>query len=170
MGKVCQTDFPQTPEKRTRMMHSTIESPVGPLTVVGDREGLRSILFGAQIEGSQAPVGVVEEAIRQLQAYFSKKLTRFDLPLKPKGTPFQMEVWRELLNIPYGKVISYGELAERIGRPSASRAVGAANGSNPIPIIIPCHRVIGSNGRLTGYGGGVHVKEALLRLESVRLF
>jgi methylated-DNA-[protein]-cysteine S-methyltransferase len=147
-----------------------MESPVGPLTIAGDREYLRFVLFGAQVEGSEAPDGIVEEAIRQLQAYFSKNLTRFDLPLKPEGTPFQMAVWRELLNIPYGKVISYGELAKRIGKASASRAVGAANGSNPIPIIIPCHRVIGSNGSLTGYGGGVHVKEALLQLESVRLF
>jgi methylated-DNA-[protein]-cysteine S-methyltransferase len=111
---------------------------------------------------------VVDEAIRQLRAYFAKKLTRFDLPLQPEGTPFQIEVWRELQTIPYGKVISYGELAKRIGKPRASRAVGGANGSNPIPIIIPCHRVIGSNGKLTGYAGGLHIKEALLKLESAR--
>jgi methylated-DNA-[protein]-cysteine S-methyltransferase len=152
------------------MPHSTIESPVGPLTIAGDQEGLRSILFGAQADGPGIPSKIVDEAVRQLRAYFLKKLTRFDLPLKPEGTVFQLEVWRELMMIPYGKVISYGELAKRIGRPNASRAVGAANGSNPIPIIIPCHRVIGSNGTMTGYGGGIRIKEALLRLESVRLF
>jgi methylated-DNA-[protein]-cysteine S-methyltransferase len=152
------------------MTHATIESPIGLLTIVGDEKGLRSILFGAGSEGSGFGCGVVDEAIRQLGAYFAKKLTCFDLPLKPEGTPFQMEVWRELLHIPYGNVISYGELAQRIGRPGAARAVGAANGSNPIPIIIPCHRVIGSNGKLTGYAGGIPIKEALLKLESVRLF
>jgi methylated-DNA-[protein]-cysteine S-methyltransferase len=150
------------------MMNATIESPIGRLTIVGDEDGLRSILFGARIEGSGSGGGTVDEAIRQLRAYFAKKLTRFDLPLHPEGTPFQIEVWRELQAIPYGKVISYGELAMRIGRPRASRAVGAANGSNPIPIIIPCHRVIGSNGKLTGYAGGLHIKEALLKLESAR--
>ncbi len=152
------------------IQRATIESPVGLLTIAGDEDGLRSILFGAGSDGAVACCGVVDEAVRQLRAYFDKKLTRFDLPLMPEGTSFQRKVWEELLNIPYGNVISYGELARRIGQPSASRAVGAANGANPIPIIIPCHRVIGSNGKLTGYGGGTQIKEALLNLESVRLF
>jgi methylated-DNA-[protein]-cysteine S-methyltransferase len=170
MRKDCQTVFLRVSEGTIRMVQSIIDSPVGPLTIVGDQEGLRSVLFGAQNEGSGVRGGIVDEAVRQLHAYFSGKLTRFDLPLKPEGTPFQLAVWEQLLKIPYGKVISYGDLAKRIGKPNSSRAVGAANGSNPIPIIIPCHRVIGSNGRLTGYGGGIHIKEALLKLESVRLF
>jgi methylated-DNA-[protein]-cysteine S-methyltransferase len=152
------------------MTQATIESPIGPLTIMGDEEGLQSVLFGARAQDSCLGGGIVSEAIVQLHAYFEGKLTRFDLPLNPEGTPFQKEVWRELLKVLYGTVITYGELAKRIGRPNASRAVGAANGANPIPIIIPCHRVIGSSGKLTGYAGGIHIKEALLKIESVRLF
>ena len=109
------------------------------------------------------------EPIRQLRAYFAGELEAFDLPLAPQGTPFQLKVWNRLCDIPYGETISYGELARRIGNPNASRAVGLANGSNPIPIIIPCHRVIGSNGKLTGYGGGLPIKEKLLALERRQL-
>jgi len=112
---------------------------------------------------------LLKETIRQLRAYFSGELEHFDLPLAPHGTPFQLEVWRRLCEIPYGETISYGELARRIGNPKASRAVGLANGSNPIPIIIPCHRVIGSNGKLTGYGGGLPIKQKLLALEHRQL-
>ncbi len=158
------------------MKYKVMDSPVGPLSIAGDDAGLHFIRFGSR-KGAVKPDGdwqesecaVVREAIRQLEAYFERKLTCFDLPLGPTGTPFQMTVWRELQNIPYGEVISYGELANRIGKPRASRAVGTANGSNPIPIVIPCHRVIGSNGRLTGYGGGLPIKEALLQLEGARL-
>jgi methylated-DNA-[protein]-cysteine S-methyltransferase len=154
------------------MFYTIMESPVGPLTIAGDDDGLRFILFGAGrraagpgADWKQSEQGVVGDTVRQLTAYFARKLTRFDLPLMPDGTQFQLGVWRELLRIPYGEVISYGELARRIGKPKASRAVGAANGSNPIPIVVPCHRVIGCNGKLTGYGGGLPAKEALLRLE-----
>jgi methylated-DNA-[protein]-cysteine S-methyltransferase len=111
----------------------------------------------------------LRETVRQLQAYFAGELEEFDLPLAPEGTPFQLNVWKRLCGIPYGETISYGELARRIGNPNASRAVGLANGSNPIPIIIPCHRVIGSNGKLTGYGGGLPIKEKLLALERRQL-
>ena len=104
-----------------------------------------------------------------MRAYFAGDLEDFDLQLAPEGTPFQQSVWKELCTIPYGETISYGELARRIGNPKASRAVGLANGSNPIPIIIPCHRVIGSNGKLTGYGGGLPIKEKLLALEKRQL-
>ncbi len=107
--------------------------------------------------------------MRQLRVYFAGELKEFDLPLAPDGTPFQQKVWRELCKIPYGETISYGELARRIDNPNASRAVGLANGSNPIPIIIPCHRVIGSNGKLTGYGGGLPIKEKLIALERRQL-
>jgi methylated-DNA-[protein]-cysteine S-methyltransferase len=155
--------------------YTQIESPVGPLLLAADDAGLRQILFvngrhPAQPESSwkqdRAPLN---DTIRQLQAYFAGELDNFDLQLAPEGTPFQLEVWRHLCDIPYGKTISYGELASQIGNPKASRAVGLANGSNPIPIVIPCHRVIGSNGKLTGYGGGLPIKEKLLALERRQL-
>jgi methylated-DNA-[protein]-cysteine S-methyltransferase len=159
------------------MIYKVMESPVGPLAIAGDDAGLRFIFFHADKPASRSRPdwqesnrGVVRETIRQLKAYFSRELTRFDLPLSPEGTPFQLAVWRELERIPYGEVISYGELARRIGKPKASRAVGAANGANPIPIVVPCHRVIGSNGTLTGFGGGLPIKEKLLALERARLF
>ena len=107
----------------------------------------------------------LREVIQQLRAYFAKELETFELTLAPEGTDFQQSVWNELCGIPYGETISYGELAKRVGNPKASRAVGAANGQNPIPIIIPCHRVIGSDGKLTGFGGGLPIKEKLLALE-----
>ena len=104
-------------------------------------------------------------AQRQLEEYFRGERTRFDLPLQPKGTPFQLAVWRALTEIPYGETASYGDVARAVGRPKAFRAVGMANHCNPIPIIVPCHRVIGSDGRLTGYAGGLEIKRALLELE-----
>jgi methylated-DNA-[protein]-cysteine S-methyltransferase len=152
-----------------------IESPLGPLLLAVDEAGLREIRFvngrhpsqpGASWKEDRAPLS---EAIRQLQAYFAGELESFDLQLAPEGTPFQLGVWRRLCDIPYGETISYGELAGRVGNPKASRAVGLANGSNPIPIVIPCHRVIGSNGKLTGYGGGLPIKEKLLALERRQL-
>ncbi len=156
-----------------------IESPLGPLLLAADDAGLRSIDFvnGRQPgkrpaypdPSSRANPAVLREAIRQLAAYFAGELEIFDLPLAPEGTPFQLAVWRRLNDIPYGETISYGELARRLGNPKASRAVGLANGANPIPIVIPCHRVIGSNGKLTGYGGGLPIKEKLLALERRQL-
>ncbi len=149
-----------------------MKSPVGALIIAGSEAELHFILFASGKRGSgthpdweKQMSAVLRETMNQLNAYFGKRLTRFDLPLSPAGTLFQIEVWEELVRIPYGHVISYGELAKRIGRPSASRAVGAANGANPIPIVIPCHRVIGGNGSLTGYGGGLAIKTALLQLE-----
>lgn len=153
----------------------TMKSPIGPLLLAGDENGLRLVRFasGKRLQSPQrewtedkAPF---KEVIRQLQAYFEGKLKEFDLPLVLEGTDFQLLVWRSLQKIPYGETVSYGQLATRIGRPEASRAVGLANGSNPIPIIIPCHRVIGSNGDLTGFGGGIPVKKKLLALESRQL-
>ncbi len=163
-----------SPEKMTTC-YTQIESPLGSLLLAADDAGLRQILFvngrhPAQPESSwkedRAPL---KETTRQLQAYFAGELTNFDLQLAPEGTPFQLAVWHRLCDIPYGETISYGELATRIGNPKASRAVGLANGSNPIPIVIPCHRVIGSNGKLTGYGGGLPIKEKLLALERRQL-
>ena len=143
------------------------------MLLAADEQGLRQIDF---VRGKSRPDPswrqdrtALQETIRQLRSYFAGELEDFDLPLVPNGTPFQLAVWKQLCHIPYGATISYGELARRIGNPNASRAVGLANGSNPIPIVIPCHRVIGSNGKLTGYGGGLPIKEKLLALERRQL-
>jgi methylated-DNA-[protein]-cysteine S-methyltransferase len=148
-----------------------MESPVGRLLLAGDEEGLQLIGFA---EGKNQPqpepdwryhTEPLRSAVGQLSDYFAGNRRSFDLSLQLRGTPFQLTVWRALQDIPYGQTISYGELARRIGNPKASRAVGLANGSNPIAIVVPCHRVIGSNGKLTGYGGGLCHKETLLALE-----
>lgn len=153
------------------MHYRTIDSPVGALLAAGDQQGLKFLLFvqgrnrAGPRPGWQPDRGALDEPARQLSAYFRGELRDFDLTVAPEGTPFQRAVWTELQRIPYGETISYGELARRLGNPRAVRAVGLANGSNPISIIIPCHRVIGSNGSLVGYGGGLPVKQALLALE-----
>jgi methylated-DNA-[protein]-cysteine S-methyltransferase len=165
-----------------------LETPVGRLLLARDDAGLRLIQFvgpapsgaGGPAEGDadgpaeagahvrpdwQRQDDAFDDVVSQLTEYFAAKRQRFDLPLAPAGTPFQQRVWAALLHIPYGQTTSYGEVACRIGKQSASRAVGLANGSNPLPIVIPCHRVIGANGKLTGYGGGLPIKERLLALE-----
>ncbi|MEE8436534.1 MAG: methylated-DNA--[protein]-cysteine S-methyltransferase [bacterium] len=160
------------------MCYTTLDSPLGAVLVAGNAAGLHRISFlagdspvtpGADWEDREHlkdhPAHPLAEAVRQLSAYFRGELRAFDLPLAPGGTPFQQRVWGALREIPYGETITYGELARRIGQPSASRAVGAANGRNPLPIVVPCHRVIGHNGRLTGFHGGLHLKEGLLNLE-----
>jgi methylated-DNA-[protein]-cysteine S-methyltransferase len=147
-----------------------LETPIGPLVLAGDRDALRYIRFhGHQEDGWMSDVAPFRDAIEQLKAYFAAELTEFTLPLAPAGTPFQSSVWQALLSIPYGETTTYGAIAKQIGKPDAIRAVGAANGANPIPIVIPCHRVIGSNGKLTGFGGGLPTKELLLKLESRQL-
>ncbi len=153
------------------MRYATLESPVGPLLLAADADGLRYLSF----DRGDRPTKIVPEwrqdgaafaaVIAELEAYFAGRLTRFTVTLAPRGTPFQLRVWEALCDIPYGETISYGELARWIGDPKASRAVGLANGANPLAIIVPCHRVIGSNGSLTGYGGGLPIKQALLALE-----
>lgn len=155
------------------MIYDTIDTKVaGTLILAGDEKGLRHLNFMA---GRQPLVigktwrrdHVHFSAIKhQLAAYFSGEIQSFDVALFPEGTPFQLQVWSALKEIPYGSVVSYRWIANRIGMPKAVRAVGAANGRNPISIIIPCHRVIGSNGSLTGYGGGLEVKRRLLQLEN----
>ena len=154
------------------MYYCYLESPVGELLMAGDQAGLRRIEFpvGAVRRGP-APDWIYSEqpfvdARQQLTRYFAGELTSFNLAMQPGGTQFQLQVRAELQKIPYGTTASYGDIARRIGKPKAVRAVGAANGRNPIPIIIPCHRVIGINGNLTGFAGGIPIKEALLRLES----
>jgi len=158
------------------MNYCYLETPIGTLLIAGDDETIRMICFprnGKPVkpepEWTESQRGPIAEAVRQLKQYFAGKRVDFDLPLAPEGTEFQRTVWLRLQEIPYGETISYGELAKRVGNPKASRAVGAANGSNPIPIVIPCHRVIGSNGQLTGFGGGLPTKERLLALESRQL-
>ncbi len=148
-----------------------LESPIGRLRLVSDGAALTAIDFharGPAAAGHPADP-VLRETARQLEAYFDRRLRAFDLPLAPHGTPFRRAVWEALLGVPYGTTTSYGEIARRIGKPSAVRAVGAANGANPIPVVIPCHRVVGSDGSLTGYGGGLPIKEQLLALEGVTL-
>lgn len=148
------------------------ESAIGPLLLAGDADAVTLIHFQSGRGGPRDPdpewrerPATFREASRQLAAYFAGRLREFDLPLRPEGTPFQRTVWDALLRIPYGETTSYGALAHALGKPEASRAVGLANGSNPIPIVIPCHRVIGAGGKLTGYGGGLELKRRLLDLE-----
>lgn len=153
--------------------YTFIESPVGRL-FLGEIEGkLTDLLFmpgkkqtlhGPEWRESETPF---KETIRQLRAYFGGELKRFDVPLSLKGTPFQLAAWKELMNIPYGETITYGEQAGRMGRPKACRAVGGANGRNPVAIIVPCHRVVAANGKIGGFGGGLGIKRKLLALENV---
>ena len=146
--------------------YEVMGSPIGPLTVVSVGDRLRSIKFGRAI-----PAGAVSNpeanqiVIRQLSEYFIGIRQEFDLALDLQGTPFQISIWRELMKIPFGQTRSYGRIARDLGQPRAARAVGLANHRNPIPIVIPCHRVIGQDGSLTGYGGGLDTKEQLLSLE-----
>jgi methylated-DNA-[protein]-cysteine S-methyltransferase len=145
-----------------------MESPLGTIYLAGDDEGLQELTFANNrraVGGRIEDAGPFRSVIQQLEAYFARALKKFDLPLNPQGTPFQKTVWEALKEIPYGETISYGELAQRIGCPKGHRAVGTANGRNPISIIVPCHRVIGSDGQLAGYGGGLANKERLLALE-----
>lgn len=151
----------------------TMPSPVGALTLVASDAGLTAILWendrpgrvklGAMEEAPEHPV--LAEAERQIQEYFAGERTSFSVPLDFRGTDFQKSVWAALLTIPFGETRSYGEIARQIGRPGASRAVGAANGRNPLSIVAPCHRVIGTNGALTGFAGGLAAKELLLGME-----
>ena len=159
------------------MLFDEMESPVGVLTLIASGEGLQAILWDSDrtslkyetlLKGSSRDAGhsILTEAKMQLHEYFQGKRQVFDLPLILKGTDFQVQVWQQLLQIPYGQTLSYGEQAARMGDKNKARAVGRANGENPISIIIPCHRVIGKNGSLTGFGGGLAKKALLLKLEA----
>ncbi len=153
------------------LLYTRCGSPIGELLLVGDGHALH----GLYMTDGRRPVRIdcswqrddqaFAAVCSQLAEYFAGERTLFDVPLAMAGTPFQRRVWRELENIPYGETISYGELARRVEQPSAARAVGLANGRNPISVIVPCHRVIGANGSLTGYGGGMERKQTLLGLE-----
>jgi methylated-DNA-[protein]-cysteine S-methyltransferase len=151
------------------------EASIGPLLLAGNERGLRYLSF-ARSRRAKKPESswrqdrfTFAEVTRQLDEYFAGERREFDLPWMLEGTEFQLRVWNRLARIPYGETISYGQLAREIGEPQAARAVGLANGMNPIPIVLPCHRVIGSNGRLTGFGGGLPLKKRLLELESAQM-
>ncbi len=155
-----------------------MSSPVGQLTLVASDTALRAVLWENEKPGrvpivlgpEKADHPILNAAAAQLKAYFRGEITAFDLPLDPVGSPFQQEVWKTLATIPYGQTLSYGELALRVGRPKAARAVGAANGKNPLSIVLPCHRVIGANGQLTGFANGLEAKSKLLALENPDLY
>jgi methylated-DNA-[protein]-cysteine S-methyltransferase len=152
--------------------HTILPSPLGNILLIGEDDGLTSLHFQAAAQPAEPPIGSIQspeyfkETICQLDAYFRGDLRNFNLRLLPKGSEFQRDVWKALCRIPYGATISYKELARSIGKPSASRAVGGANGRNPIPIIIPCHRVINGDGQLGGYSCGLEIKKYLLNLEA----
>jgi methylated-DNA-[protein]-cysteine S-methyltransferase len=145
------------------------ESPIGPLTLLGAASGLRAVHFpgrGGVLKESSRDDSALAGAVAQLEEYFAGTRQRFELELDLRGTDFQQSVWSELLAIPFGATTTYGTIADRLGRPDRVRAVGAAVGRTPVPIIVPCHRVVGAGGELTGYGGGLQRKQALLDLES----
>lgn len=159
-----------------------VESEYGTFGVASSANGLLTMLLPSEALNHEAAIrklagkcqivpddGHNTEAVRQLQAYLAGDLREWDVPLDMRGTPFQLAVWRAVADVGYGETVSYGEIARRIGNPSAVRAVGAANGANPLPPIVPCHRIIGSNGKLTGYGGGLPLKQRLLDLERTAL-
>lgn len=151
------------------MLYAFMDSPLGRLTVACSERGVGFVHFGEQVgAGMVRDERANREAVRQLEEYFDGRRRKFELELDIRGATFQTAVWRELLKIPYGKTRTYGEIAARLGNPGAARAVGMANHDNRIAIIVPCHRVIGANGSLTGYAGGLHLKQGLLELEGLR--
>ena len=164
----------------TDLYKLAMPSPVGQLTLVGSRRGLRAVLWETErpgrvalpaaladhSAGSSAPP-VLADTVAQLSEYFAGERRQFELPLDLVGTPFQQQAWRALAAIPYGSTVSYGQQAERLGRPRSARAIGAANGRNPLSIVLPCHRVLGANGSLTGFAGGLAAKRFLLNLEGL---
>lgn len=149
----------------------TLETPIGTITLFGNNSYLQRVHFGKRkLEGKKAPSSSpVGLAKKQLKEYFAGKRTKFDVPLSPEGTEFQKKVWKKLKTIPFGKINSYGELAGKLGNPNASRAVGGANNKNPIPLFIPCHRVVGASGDLVGFQPGLAPKRWLLTFEGHKL-
>ncbi len=159
----------QNNKMHSQLNYCLYNSPVGKLLLAGDMDGLQRIQFECNIqidENWQENKKRFVEVIQQLDEYFSKKRKTFDLKLNPQGTEFQKQVWNRLEQIPFGQTKYYGQIAQEIGNPKASRAIGMANNKNPIPIIIPCHRVIGKNGTLTGFASGLDIKQQLLNIEN----
>lgn len=181
--RLNQTNSPQGKNHKFAMFHtlpdsfywSALNSPVGPLVVITGEHALLRIEFGPPDSLSLPPARqnpnyvLIQKVTRQLEEYFAGQRTHFNLPLNPSGTPFQQKVWETLQRIPYGKLWSYGKVALELGNPKLSRAVGNANGKNPIPIIIPCHRVVHADGSLGGYSSGIAIKRKLLELEGIDL-
>ncbi len=159
----------------TPQYYDTFDSPVGEMIVVTDEQGLRHVDFqqcarplvmdSTWVRNGEA----CREARQQLLAYFAKELRQFDLPLAPRGTEFQQVVWQELAKVDFGTLSTYGQMAKHLGRPTASRAIGMANGRNPLSIVLPCHRVVGANKKLTGYRGGLDIKTFLLKHEGFQI-
>jgi methylated-DNA-[protein]-cysteine S-methyltransferase len=151
---------------KAEQTYFTYLTPLGPMTVASDGTAVTHVLFGTHVlEGRAAPTELTNRTANELQEYLAGKRTAFDIPLAPAGTEFQRAVWKALQNIPYGQTRSYADIAAVVGNPKATRAVGSANNRNPIAVLIPCHRVVGSNGKLTGYAGGLALKQRLLDLE-----
>ena len=152
------------------MPSTVVDSPIGPLGLIASEDALEAVVFDGEAISPEGSSPVLAEAGRQLDAYFAGELVEFDLPLELHGTDFNRRCWLALATIPYGQTVSYGEQARRLGYGrDAARAVGSANGRNPLPIVLPCHRVIGADGSLTGFGGGLHVKRFLLEHEGALL-
>ena len=158
--------------RHTAAARLVVETPIGPLVVRADGAAVAEVLLpntgaaGGAVRPDRCPA-VLREAARQLEQYFGGRRRAFDVPLRPEGTPFQVAVWTALNDIPYGETITYAELARRVGRPTAHRAAGQANGANPLAIVVPCHRVVAAGGRIGGYAGGITVKRRLLALEGL---
>jgi methylated-DNA-[protein]-cysteine S-methyltransferase len=155
------------------LCHAVVATPIGPLTLVATDDALREVRFpnGRPVSDADGPAApdhpVLVQAARELDEYFAGTRQDFDVALDPRGSPFQLAAWRGLTTIPFAETVSYGEQARRLGHDGKARAIGAANGSNPLPVIVPCHRVIGSDGSLTGFGGGIETKAWLLHHERV---
>jgi methylated-DNA-[protein]-cysteine S-methyltransferase len=171
LGQSSQLGQPGRAETGTAVRHTVVDSPLGALTLVASGEALTGIYFEGHLRGPSpgalgpSDPGGFDEARRQLREYFAGERRQFDLPLAPRGEPFQQRVWQLLKQIPYGETRSYGRLARELGDPGLAQAVGAANGRNPLSVVVPCHRVVGADGSLTGYAGGLERKRALLELE-----
>lgn len=168
------TSTTPTRNSAVQTLYTTIDSPIGELLLLGDGDALHGLYMqdgrkprtiSPSWEATAAPFA---DVTAQLEEYFAGRRTTFDVPLAAEGAPFERQVWHALEEIPYGETVSYGEIARRVGQPTAARAVGLANGRNPISVIVPCHRVIGANGALVGYGGGLERKRLLLELESAQ--
>ena len=161
--------------KKQQIIFSTLKSPIGEIIITADEHGITSIYspthetINSNVENAKRDDAKLRDATDQLRAYFAGELQEFSLTLNPQGTQFFKQVWKHLQAIPYGTTISYGELAKRLGKPTASRAVGMANGRNPISFVVPCHRGIGHDGSLTGYGGGLKLKRWLIEFEKSHL-
>lgn len=163
------TSFKNSQDNKPQLSYYTYTTPIGPISITCTDSACLSLSFGSDTTIDQQQTYMTDRVYAQLLEYFHGKRTNFELPLQMEGTPFQKKVWKELLRIPYGETRSYVEIATAIGNPKAARAVGMANHHNPIAIIVPCHRVIGKDGKLVGYASGLAIKKQLLELEGIQV-